>query len=506
VSCHASDDAHRGALKGSCESCHDSRDWKNAPRFAHDSTNYPLTGKHTAVACNDCHVSKRLPVQQDAQGRSIPIYSPVPFRGCGDCHDDPHRGRLSTRCAECHNTQGFAAIEERAFNHGLTRYPLKGRHGRLACASCHGAGLAKPKPSFDRCSGCHSDPHNGSASSAGKPVDCEACHRVDGFSPSTFTVGQHSSSPYALEGRHAQVSCVKCHSPSRVPDRAAGARPVARIRMPFGRCTDCHGDAHAGQLASRAEKGACEECHVVAGWAPSTYSIARHETLRTRLDGRHGEIPCRACHGATRAGLPQPAPASSLGAGLVAVTLPASQCADCHVDPHQGRYANGGAQAMDGSCGACHSPRSFRPSLVDAKLHQRFAFPLEGAHRAVGCVACHSELQRAPATSTLVLSNRGITSLPASTGTRTCVACHENPHGDQFADRRNRCESCHGDQAFAPASRFDHDRSSSFPLGGSHARIACARCHVPKDVAGARTTIYRPLSGKCESCHGRRTS
>ena len=504
VSCHRSDDEHRGALDARCDVCHDSRDWKSAPRFSHDSTDYPLTGKHAEVECSECHLSRRLPLRKDAKGEPIPIYSPVPFRGCADCHDDPHRGRLSSRCGDCHTTKGFASIEGRAFNHSLTRYPLKGRHGRVTCAGCHGPDLAKPNPAFESCASCHSDPHNGKAVLAGKPADCGACHRVEGFAPSSFTIAQHASSPYPLEGRHAQVACVKCHTPSPGP---AGARParIARLRMPFGQCADCHTDSHGGQLAARSDQGACEGCHAVAGWTPSTYSVARHASLRLRLEGRHAEISCRACHGGDRPGLPTPAAAASLGDAAVAISLAGAACADCHVDPHAGRYNVTGPQPTDGGCGACHSPATFRPSLIDAVRHDRFTFQLKGAHRAVACVSCHEELRAKPASSTLVQSARGITRFPAPAASmRSCATCHANPHGDQFAGRKDRsCESCHGVDAFAPAPGFDHERAS-FSLRGAHAKVACARCHERKNVGGVVMTVYRPLSGRCESCHDQR--
>jgi hypothetical protein len=160
--------------------------------------------------------------------------------------------------------------------------------------------------------------------------------------------------------------------------------------------------------------------------------------------------------------------------------------------------------AVAGECATCHSASTFRSSLVTPALHARFSFALDGAHRAIGCVACHEELSAAPATSTLLLTSRGVMRFPASTPTRTCATCHDNPHGSQFADRKERCESCHGVDAFTPAPRFDHERNASFSLRGAHANVACARCHVAKDVAGKRMTVFRPLSSKCESCHDRR--
>lgn len=504
VSCHANDDEHRGALDARCDACHDSRDWKRAPRFSHDSTDYALTGKHADVECNACHLSKRLPLKTGADGKAVPIYSPVPARNCTDCHEDPHRGQLSSRCADCHTTKGFESIEGRTFSHTLTRYPLKGRHARVPCEACHGTNLARKNPAFDACGSCHSDPHNGQALLAGTPSDCGACHRVEAFAPSTFTVARHADSPYPLEGRHVQVACVKCHAP--VPrGNSPKAERIARLRMPFSQCVDCHADAHGGQLASRADQGACEGCHAVAGWAPSTYSVSRHALLRLRLEGRHAEVPCRACHAADRAGLPVPAPSESLGAARIAVTLKGATCADCHVDPHGGRYTRAGAMPVEGDCAACHSAASFRPSLVDGTRHDRFAFRLEGAHRAVSCVACHEELRAAKAPTTLVSSARGVTRFPAATTVRTCATCHENPHGNQFAGRtKATCESCHGVELFAPAARFDHERDASFSLRGAHSKVACASCHTPTSVSGKPMTVYRPLSSKCEDCHDKR--
>lgn len=508
VSCHREDDPHRGALDARCETCHDSRAWEPAPRFTHDDTDYPLTGEHARVACAECHLAPRLPIRLDAAGKPVPVYAPVPFRSCGDCHDDPHRGRFSTRCAECHTTEGFAVAEGRSFKHALTRYPLQGRHARVDCAACHGRDLATPKPAFDACGSCHSDPHRGEAVLAGTPRDCAACHRVDGFAPSTYTVAQHASAPYPLEGRHAGVSCVKCHAKPAARSPGTTARAVARLRMPFTRCADCHADVHAGQLAARPDQGACESCHAVAGWAPSTF--ASHARTRLPLEGRHAEVPCRACHGGDRPSLPPPAPRASLGTAGVSVTLASAACGSCHVDPHAGRYAPpAGAMATAGDCGACHTAVAFRPSRVDAAWHARFTFALEGAHRAVSCSGCHEELRSAPATATLLGAARGVARFPAAPGpARRCVACHDNPHGAQFAGRRggDACETCHGVVAFAPAPGFDHDRQSAFPLAGAHATVPCASCHPSAVVDGRAMSVYRPISTRCESCHDRRVS
>ena len=81
VSCHRADDVHRGSLGESCERCHDCKGWKPAPKFDHDSSAFPLTGKHV-----DVHV-RQVPPRAAARHRPrrrrascIPRFKPLPFK------------------------------------------------------------------------------------------------------------------------------------------------------------------------------------------------------------------------------------------------------------------------------------------------------------------------------------------------------------------------------------------------------------------------------------------
>lgn len=507
ASCHRGDDVHRNALGAKCESCHDIRGWKPAPKFDHAASKYPLTGKHEDVACDKCHLAARLPVRRSADGKRIPLFKPVPFKECSSCHDDPHKGRLSRRCGDCHVTRGFAIIDKKEFDHGLTRYALAGKHRSVSCAACHGVNLSRKNPPYATCGSCHTDAHRGEATLAGKPADCAACHSVEGFAASTFPLAQHESTRYALAGKHRQVKCSACHTAVRSANVAAGTRAkIVRLHPAFARCATCHEDSHGGQLAARADQGACEGCHGVGGWKPSTFSSPAHAKLRLPLDGRHEAIACAACHSSARAGLPAFARTVTLGKAKVLFRVPEVACASCHVDPHAGRYSAGGAVPIADGCRGCHDTYVFRPSTVSVATHARFSLALEGAHRATPCVACHAEMKpSAHPVSTLLLSARGVTALPfTARRATTCQSCHENPHGTQFVARKDRgaCDGCHGTNAFAPATRFDHRRDASFALEGAHANVACAACHKAESTAtrGLRV-VYRPLSGKCESCH-----
>jgi hypothetical protein len=279
------------------------------------------------------------------------------------------------------------------------------------------------------------------------------------------------------------------------------------MRPAAAQCRDCHADDHNGQLTSRPDRGACSACHKVQGWTPSTFTVAQHADLRLKLEGRHADIACAACHGPDRKDLP-PLPGNQvLGKAGVAFKIKEIECVACHVDPHKGRFAAGGPRATAGGCLACHDVRSFRPSTADVATHAKFSFALEGAHRATACVGCHDEFKRTGAAkrSSLVRAAGGIGELSFA-AKHDCAACHETPHGRQFDARkdRGRCDACHGVDAFAPASEFDHTKDASFSTKGAHENVPCNQCH-PRDPKGrtAKDLIYRPVSGKCESCHGK---
>ena len=500
VSCH--EDVHRSALGQDCVRCHDAGQWKVTPGFSHDSTAYPLTGKHDGVTCRQCHLDPRLGLKADAQGHVVPRYRPIPHDQCSACHADPHAGRLGAVCSSCHSTRSFGTIEKQTFDHDRTRYPLRGRHVSLPCAKCHDFRTEQGKrPPFATCATCHSDPHAGTATLAGVAVDCASCHDVTGFTPGQLSVAQHGKTKFPLEGGHQDVPCAQCH-------RKDLSAPVARygsarvILRPSGaKCLDCHADEHGGQLATRPDKGECSACHVATGWKPSRYDLRDHANLRVTLAGKHGAVSCSACHGSKRPGLRVLSASVALGKGEFLFRPPETNCTDCHLDPHQGRFAPGGEQPQPEGCPACHDQQSFRPSTITIDTHNRFALPLQGAHRAVPCASCHADLQhRVRVGSSLAASGTALAplKLAAKTG---CAECHQGPHGDQFATRadRGQCDACHGLDGFTPASRFDHNRDTHFSLKGAHEAVPCSGCHA-RDRSGA--TIYRPVSTKCESCHG----
>ena len=499
VSCHQRDDAHRNSLGPSCEKCHSAVAWSPAPKFDHASSRYPLTGKHAEVTCAKCHLAAALGIATGPDGKRTPRFKPLPFAECSSCHADPHQGRLSGKCGDCHVTRGFDVRDRRDFNHALTRYPLLGRHRTVACDGCHGRDMARPRPAFATCVSCHADRHDGEATLRGAVVDCATCHRVEGFTPATYTVAQHRTAGFPLGGKHDAVPCASCHSASR---STGAAKTTVRIRMESGTCSACHADPHGGQLAGRN----CDQCHTDRGWKEIRFAQADHARSQFPLEGRHAAVACTSCHGPARPGLRALPVSATLGRVGVMFRIPEVRCAACHADPHGVAGTAGGDTAA--GCAACHDAGAFRPSTVSVDAHAKFAFRLDGAHRAVPCRDCHTAL---PAPGTGVRGAASLVGVPGTppriplgvpTGTR-CSGCHESPHGTQFGARADsgRCDVCHTTDTFIGAARFNHDRDAAFATKGAHVAVPCARCHRSQTLAGATWITYRPVPHRCEDCH-----
>ncbi len=195
-------------------------------------------------------------------------------------------------------------------------------------------------------------------------------------------------------------------------------------------------------------------------------------------------------------------------------------CFSCHGEiatrAKAGRGYHGQAAVRGQSCASCHHEHRGRdfdlikwtPSRTEFD-HAQTGFPLGRGHAAVKCEACH-EPRFIDDPKVLALrreQKRADTYLGVS---RRCATCHFDEHRGQEGDR---CESCHHDTAWKPATRFSHDKESKFPLKGKHASVACGKCHG-KDVdektpAGAfpspKSREFMRLRGiahaACTDCH-----
>jgi len=210
----------------------------------------------------------------------------------------------------------------------------------------------------------------------------------------------------------------------------------------------------------------CITCHSVEGWDRPDLSRFDHDRATSfPLTGRHADLQCSFCHLSARFDEPK--------ARL-------SECAQCHLDVHQG--------ALGDNCVECHDTGSFR-EVRGVAVHLRTSFPLTGAHLQVTCASCHPGDERG------VFVVRDI----------TCYSCHRadyegaSPVNHVANDFPTTCEQCHTTLAWQFGVQFDHITvSNGFPLEGRHAEIRCESCHDPVTMAPLFPTRD---PNDCYTCH-----
>jgi hypothetical protein len=176
ASCHQ--DVHLGQVGSRCESCHAVDGARFAlVGFSHETTTFPLTGKHAPLLCDACHKkdTRDFPAGRGTATRLTDIGAE-----CVACHTDPHAGQLVVACQTCHTVQTFALSRYTHRNQRALRAFFAGRHLSATCSACHKPTLINasrtPVPSYrtpTACVGCHTDVHRGALG-----PNCASCHRL----------------------------------------------------------------------------------------------------------------------------------------------------------------------------------------------------------------------------------------------------------------------------------------------------------------------------------------
>lgn len=507
-SCHssdftgASDPNHvQNNFDHNCSSCHTTTAWEPAT-FDHSSTQFPLTGAHTALACMNCHSSGYTNTPSD----------------CYSCHTGAFAGvtepnhvqnNFDHNCVQCHSTSVWSPS---TFNHSATDFALTGAHTSVDCVSCHTTGYTSTPTD---CFSCHQTDFNivlePNHAMQNFSHDCTQCHSTVAWKPSNF---DHSSTQFPLTGAHTSLQCISCHS-----------QGYTNIETT---CISCHqqnfdteDNPDHGLAGFSAE---CQTCHTTTSWDPSDWN---HSTTGFTLTGAHGPLDCKTCHTTTYTGT-DPACFSCHQGDFAATTEPDHETAN-----------------FDHNCLTCHNTNAWKPATFD---HNSTGFPLTGGHSGVACLTCHASgyTNTSPEcyschsgdfasasdpnhvqnnfshdcttchTTTAwdpANYNHNNTDFPL-TGAHTslqCISCHSagytntptacySCHSGDFASATDPnhvqnsfshdCTTCHTTTAWDPAS-FDHS-TTSFPLTGGHSGLACITCH---------SSGYTNTSTDCYSCH-----
>jgi len=304
VACHK--DPHQNRIEGKCTQCHTDRSFTEfigRNRFDHGTTGFPLKGKHKVVDCFSCHKNTSEPstIFQDKQNISV--------TQCAACHQDVHKGKLGQDCAQCHTENSFLTVKSgltATFDHGVTDYPLVGKHIGVSCDKCHKEKYTKAID-FSACKNCHADYHKGEFVKNNVSPDCAECHTVmKGFNYSLFTLDKHQKTKFPLVGAHVATACFSCHL----------SEDKWSFKNKSGSCTECHKNVHGDRFAVKGVTD-CVRCHDSDSWFPSKFD---HNLTAFPLDGRHAKVECRLCH----------KPSVKDGKTFVDYKIPKHQCIDCH--------------------------------------------------------------------------------------------------------------------------------------------------------------------------------
>jgi predicted CXXCH cytochrome family protein len=403
-SCHQ--DVHNGTLGQNCERCHTFQSWQDVSRVTvvHQSTRFPLLGRHQHVGCDNCHAS---------QGESRFINMPLQ---CGVCHRQDYEATtnpnhqlagFSLRCEICHSSaitgwqiSGTGGLS--GFDHNRTRFPLTGAHLAAACSQCHVNNQFTGAPTD--CFSCHQAdfqrPANPNHVASNFPHDCLTCHTINAWRPANF---DHNRTQFPLTGAHLAVACDQCH----VNNRFTGTPKD---------CFSCHqsdfqSTANPNHVAANFSQ-ICTSCHTTSAWKPATFD---HNKTRFPLLGAHTRAACAQCHVNNRfAGTPM-------------------DCFSCHQADFQ-RPTNPNHVTLNFShdCTSCHTVNAWTPATFD---HDGQYFRIySGKHRGKWqtCATCHVN-----ATNYKVFE---------------CILCHEHNQTKMDDKHRNKqnyqynsqaCYNCH---------------------------------------------------------------
>jgi nitrate/TMAO reductase-like tetraheme cytochrome c subunit len=152
---------------------------------------------HAKQLCIACHASL---VHAGAPGVTAPPANSMNscftchtngIKDCGYCHKAPHGDRGP--CNDCHSINSWSG---KGGPH--PGGPLTGKHGQIACETCHTKGVSVAP---DGCITCHGDQHNGL-------TDCVRCHTIKNWDPSKFT---HPQEGEHIPAGEVPLQCNACH-------------------------------------------------------------------------------------------------------------------------------------------------------------------------------------------------------------------------------------------------------------------------------------------------------
>ena len=491
TACHKKDDPHR--FKGKyatvdCNKCHGLNSWKQNITFDHDrDTSYKLLDKHKEVKCIGCHTKQK-------NGSFVYLFPQLKKDDCLTCHKDQHKGKFDKfqngDCTKCHTLRTWK-IE--SFNHDVTNYKLKGKHGTIQCIDCHKQTSKKIaikdfnyKGLKQDCLACHDNFHKFSPIPGRKLGDlknCILCHTETNWK-SNFN--HNKDTVYEISGKHIGIKCDACHIPE---PKNKNLRIYKWANLETKTCENCHKNVHINKFSKDNLKKRCTECHVDSSWQKIKNNKFKHdETTRFPLKGRHKDITCASCHIVDKK-------------EVYKFASPGKQfCNDCHLTPHKGQFSD---RLLQQSCAECHNEKNYIDRF--AFDHKNTRFNLTDKHSKLKCIDCHKATTEKFSAKPFRFKNKFLFEHPTQ---GFCLDCHKNVHSNQFHKKfaQKDCNQCHNSESFAKRLPFSHSETT-FPLKGKHTEVQCIKCHTNTTVhfPNSKTTmakfIFNLPPNDCVICH-----
>ncbi|MCG6889819.1 MAG: hypothetical protein LJE92_09545 [Gammaproteobacteria bacterium] len=457
-----------------CNVCHSvAASFAPATNFAHLDIN---------DNCESCHNGNPNYVAVGALDKT-PNHIPA-VEQCVDCHVDKNSG-------------GFASN---------TFFPAQHDLITSGCEGCHVSRFFPAEPELSALTK--------TASHVPTAQDCDVCHNVNGFTPTTMLAHEGISG-----------NCASCHNGDFTTVGTVGARAMTPT------VNDTPPGTHPATVAD------CVSCHDTTDFANASVDHSSPDVLALRCDSCHdGAQPpargknaianhvvttedCGVCH--TAGGNFKPAVFDHTG-----IT---DNCASCH----DGVIATGTAaktnpshipipivNGVEQDCSVCHVTTEFANARFD---HQGI----------VGnCASCHDGFTATGKTNFHVPTNDDCSVCHVTTGFKpatfdhvgivdNCASCHDagfaTPKDAGHVATSQDCGICHNTSGFFPAT-FDHTgivngcvnchdgntatgKVDAVPAHIEPADQDCYFCHTTATFAGGTWVHDSSTANNCLSCH-----